>query len=98
MLYPAKLSLEKKERWGRPSSIVVNFACSAVVAQGSQDQNPGVDLCTTHQAMLWQHPTYKIEEAWNRCSLGDNLPQAKGGRLATDVSSGPIFFTKNINK
>ena len=24
----------------------------------------------------------------------NSLPQAKGGRLATDVSSGPIFLTK----
>ena len=27
----------------------------------------GVDLHTAHQAMLWWHPTYKIEEDWHRC-------------------------------
>ena len=50
----------------------------------------------THDSltMLWWHPTYKIEEDWQRCWLSDYLPQAKGGRLAIGVSSGPIFLTK----
>ena len=26
-----------------------------------------VQTYTTHQAMLWWHPTYKIEEDWHRC-------------------------------
>ena len=45
---------------------VVEFVCSASVAQGSQVQIPGVDLYTAHQAILWQRPTYKMEEDWHR--------------------------------
>ena len=70
----------------------------ALVAQDLWVQILGADLHTAHQAMLWWHPTYKIEEGWHRCSLKDNLPQAKRGRLARDVSSVPIFLNKNINK
>ena len=76
--------------------MVVTLVCSALVGLGLQVQIPGVDLYTTHQAMLWQCPTYKIEEDWQRCWLSDNLPQAKRGRLAT-VSSGPIFLKKETH-
>ena len=58
----------------------------------------GTDLHITHQAVLWRHPTYKVEEDWHRCSLRDNLPRAKRGRWATDASSGSIFLTKKQNK
>ena len=55
---------------------------------------PGMELLHS-SAMLWQHPTYKIEEDWHMCYLRGNLPQAKKrGRLAADVSSGWIFITK----
>ena len=72
--------------------------CSDSVARGSWVWIPGVDLHTFHQAVLWWHPTYKVEEDWHRCYLRDNLPQAKRRRLATDVSLGPIFFTKKTKK
>ena len=52
---------------GRPGGLVVKFACSALVAQGSQARMPGTDLHTAHQPMLWQHPTYKIEEDCHKC-------------------------------
>ena len=71
---------------------MVRFMGSASVAQGSWVQILGMNLHTTHQATLWQHPTYKTEEDWHRCWLSNNLPQGKRGRLATDVSSGPIFI------
>ena len=77
---------------------MVKFTCSALAAWDSPVWIPGTDLYTAHQAMLWQHPTYKIERHWHRCCLSDNLPQAKRGRLATDVSSGPIFLTKKKKK
>ena len=48
--------------------------------------------------MLWWRPTYKEEEEWHRYKLNNNLPQAKRGKLAADVSLGPIFLTKKINK
>ena len=72
-------SLFFKQRgvWGWPGSIVVTFTCSALVAQGLWLWIPGADLHTTHQAMLWQHPSDKIEEDWHRCELRDNLPQQK---------------------
>ena len=50
-----------------PSGAVAKFVCSALAAQGVLVLILGVDLHTTHQAMLWQHLTYKIEEDWHRC-------------------------------
>ena len=47
--------------------IVFKFPCSASAVKGLQVQMPGGDLHTTHWAMLWQHPTYKIKEDWHRC-------------------------------
>ena len=73
---------------------MVKFMCSASVAWGSWVQIPGTDLYTAYQTMLWQHSTYKIEEDWHRCELSNNLPQAKRGRLAIDVISGPTLLTK----
>ena len=52
---------------GWPSGVVVKFAHSTSVAWGSQVWIPGVDLHAAHPAMLWQHPTYNIEEDWHRC-------------------------------
>ena len=48
--------------------------------------------------MLCQGPTYKTEEDWHRCYLRANLPQAKRGRLVTDVSSGESFSAKKKRK
>ena len=42
--------------------VVVKFVLSTLAAQSSQVWILGADLCTAHQAMLWQRPTYKIEE------------------------------------
>ena len=53
--------------WGLLSGVVVKLMHSALTAQGSLVWIPGADLLTAHQAMLWQHPTYKIEEDWHRC-------------------------------
>ena len=50
---------------GWPSGTVVKFVHSALVAQGSQVWIPGADPHTARQAMLWWHPTYKIED-WHR--------------------------------
>ena len=52
---------------GRPSGVVVKFAHSASAALGSRVRIPGMDVRTVHQAMLWQHPTCKIEEDRHRC-------------------------------
>src|SRR3712207_9052226 len=56
--------LKKKISWGQPRGVLVKFMCSASVAWGSLVWIPGAHLHTAHQAMLWQHPTYKIEEDW----------------------------------
>ena len=77
---------------GEPSGVVVKFVCSNLVAWGLQFRIPGMDLCTDQQAMVWLHLIYKIEEDCHRCWLSNNLPQVKRGRLATDVSSGPIIL------
>ena len=53
---------------GWPSGIVVKFVCSASAAQGSRVQILGMDLHTTHQAMLWQMShIQKMQEDWHRC-------------------------------
>ena len=78
---------------GWPGGVVIKFARSALVVRGSQAWIPGVDLAL----LIKPHcggVSQKIEEDWHRCQLSDNLPQAKSGRLATNVSSGPIFLIK----
>ena len=40
--------------------------CSASAARVSLVKILGTDLHTTHQAMLWRHPTGKIEEDWQQ--------------------------------
>ena len=88
---PHNLFINTELEWhigGQPGGIVVKFVHSASATQGSQVQILAADIHTAYQAMLWWHPTYKMAQ------LRDNLPQAKSGRLATDVSSGPIFLTK----
>ena len=47
--------------------MVVKFMHFSVVVWGSQVQILGIDLRATHQVMLWQHPTYKIEGDCHRC-------------------------------
>ena len=59
--------LKKKKSRGWPSGVVVKFVHSASVARGLWVQILGVDINTSHQVMLWQHPTYKIEEDQHRC-------------------------------
>ena len=48
------------------SGLEVKFMHSASVAQSLHIQILGMDLCTTHQATLWQHPTHKTEEDWQQ--------------------------------
>ena len=88
----------KKVVGGWPGGVVVKFVHSTLVAQSSRVWIPSEDLHATYQATLWWCPTYKIEEDWHRCYLSNNLLEVKRGRLATDVSSGPIFLTKEKKK
>ena len=53
------MALHKNILRGPPGGVVVEFTGSTLVAQGSQVQILGMDLHIAHQAMLWQHPTYK---------------------------------------
>ena len=46
--------------------IVVKSSMLHFSGLGSQVQILGTDLQTGHQAMLWQCPTYKMEEDWHR--------------------------------
>ena len=59
---------------GQPGGVAVEFVYPISVAQCLQVWISGVDLHTAHQAMLWQRPTYKLEEDWHRYWLRDNLP------------------------
>ena len=52
------LEFLKGEGRGQPGGIEVKFMCSIGIL--------GADLFTTGQAMLWHHPTCKIEEDWHR--------------------------------
>ena len=62
----SKPQAKKISTWGQSSGVVVKFELSALVAQDSWVWILGADLCTTHQGMLRQCPTYKIEEDWHR--------------------------------
>ena len=55
------------DRKGWPGGTVVKFLCSALVAGGPRVQIPSMDIHTAQQAMLWRHPTHKIEDDWHRC-------------------------------
>ena len=63
------------------------------MAQCSRVQILGTDLAPLSKPRCGGIP-HKVKEDWHRCQLSDNLPQAKRGRLATDVSLGPIFLIK----
>ena len=56
-----------KNFWGLTHGVMGMFACSTLVAWGSQVRILGIDLHITHQAMLWWHPTYEIKKDWHRC-------------------------------
>ena len=71
---------------------MVKFMNSALVAWGLKVQILGTDLAPLVSPHCVVIPC-KIEEKWHRCYISDNLPQARRGRLAADVSSGPIFLT-----
>ena len=62
---------------GQPGGTVAKLACSVSAAWDSLVWILSADLCTTCQAMLRQHPTYKVEEDGHRCQLRANLPQKK---------------------
>ena len=55
---------KRKISWGSGpvAKWLIKFMCSTSGAWGSQVWIPDAGLRTAHQAMLWQHPTYKIEE------------------------------------
>ena len=79
---------------GWHSGTVVKFACSALTAQGSVAQIPGVDLHATFQAMLQQasHIENRGRRPW---ILAQGQPSsAKRGGLAADLSSGLIFLKR----
>ena len=95
--------LSIKYTWGAgPHGRVVNFVRSASVSQGLLVQILGTDLHTTHQAMLWQHPTEKsqndLQVGYTTMYWDFGERKKKRGRLAADVSSGPIFLAKKLKR
>ena len=73
---------------------MVKFTHSASAALGLRVQIPGTDVAQLIKSHCGSIPR-KTEEDWHRSELSNNLPQTKRGRLATDVSLGPLFLTKN---
>ena len=43
----------QEDSWDQPGGTMVKFACPAFVTPGSPVEILGIDLHTTHQAMLW---------------------------------------------
>ena len=76
----------------REGGTVTKFIHSALGAQDSQVWILGVNLALLVK-LCCGGVLRKTEEDGQGCQLRGNLPQAKRGRLATDVSSGPILFT-----
>ena len=80
-----------------PDGVVVKFVHSASgLGFAGLDPRRGPTHCSSSQAVAAAH-IQKTEEEWHRCQLSVHLPQAKRGRLAIDLSSGPIFLTKKDN-
>ena len=77
---------------GWPCGVVVKFSHSTSVAEGSWVCILGMDLHTTHQAMLWWHHTYKKEEDWQQIlAHGQSSSQKKRKNPARIVSH--VFST-----
>ena len=81
---------------------MVKFACSALAAQGLWVLILGSDLHIAHQAMLWQHPTYKVEEDGTEVSsvltvsgkkrkIGGGWPHGRVVKFARSAAGGPVF-------
>ena len=62
----AKFIGQEPQSMGRPGGTVARFACSALVAQGSQVQISGVDVAPLVKPCCGGIP-HKIEEDWLRC-------------------------------
>ena len=50
--------------WAQPHGLVLQFG---VLHVGGPGLVLGTDLYYSVAAMLWQQPTYKLEEDWHRC-------------------------------
>ena len=82
---------------GWPSGIVVMFTHSALVAQGSLIQILGTDLTEPIKPCWGGIPHRRTRRMCNHV-LGLWGGKKTRGRLATDLSSGPIFLTHTHNK
>ena len=80
--------------WGQPRGPVVKFTRSALAIQGFAGLDPRHRHGTTHQVMLslciTQHNQGDLQLEYTTVFWGP-LGRRKRKRLATDVSSGPIF-------
>ena len=61
-----KIQLLKNHMYGGWPGGIVMFACFVSAAWGLWVWILGRDPHTACQAMLWQRPTYKVEEDWHR--------------------------------
>ena len=71
---------------------MVKFTHSTSVAWGLWVQIPGADLHTPHQAMLWRHPTYKIEETDTNVSSGTVFLKQKEENWQQILAQGQSFL------
>ena len=71
---------------GQPRGLVVKFGS---LHRSGPGLVPGCRVTPLISTMLWQAPTYKIEEDWHRCQLRTNLPQHP---YATDLKSTFIMY------
>ena len=60
-------NLKMSKNWSQPCGTVVKSVHSALAAGGLQVWILGADLWTAQQAILWRHPTHKIEEDGHQC-------------------------------
>ena len=106
--------VKKRKHWGQPSGVAVKFVCSVSVVAGSQVQILGADLAQLirsccggvshkleedwHRRQLTNNLPQAKRGRLAQMSAHQQSSQAKRGRLATDVSSGPIFLIHKKKK
>lgn len=69
-------STVKNKNRGQAHSVVIRFRVLCFSNPASQVRILGTEG-HLFSAMLWQVPTYKVEEDWDRCYLRTNIPQQK---------------------
>ena len=72
-IYVKLLCKNIRDQGAHPVTKWLHFCVLHFSGSGLQVWIPGMDLLQS-SAMLWSHPTFKVEEDWHRCQLRMNLP------------------------